>query len=238
MHTIVLLTGSLLVAVPAPPAAPTNAPVPAVAAPVPPAAAAPEEPEVWYGRSAAIADGVALSLLVGGLGVAGTKANSLGGPAFLVGIIGYEFIGPIDHLSYHHGGMAAASLGLRLVATMVGGYFLIKASFDRCNSDNGTDTPGCNQSSLGDVASITVPFIAAAVLDDFVLANGTVAPPPSTHASPTIAPGVGPGWAMLSCQRPVLDYDHRSGSRSSKSPSSSRHVSVSPRGRTREPSRV
>ena len=197
MHTIVLLTGSLLAAVPAPPAAPTNASVPAVAAPVP-AAAAPEEPVVWYGRSAAIPDGVALSLLVGGLGVVGTKANSVGGPAAFVGIIGYEFIGPIDHLSYHHGGMAAASLGLRLVATTVGGYFLIRATFDRCNADNGADTPGCNQISLGDVASITVPFIAAAVLDDFVLANGTVAPPPSTHASPTIAPGVGPGWAMLS----------------------------------------
>jgi hypothetical protein len=198
MHTIVLLTGSLLAAVPVPPAAPKDAPIataPPVAEPAAPAAA---EPDVWYGDSAAVADGVALSLIFGGFGLSGTKANGFAGPAAFTGVIGFEFVGPLSHLSHGHGGVAAASLGLRLVATTVSGYFFLNAVIDRCNADNGTDTPGCNKLSFSQAASIGVPFLAAAAIDDFALAHGTVPPPRSARVGPTVTPGIGPGWAMLS----------------------------------------
>jgi hypothetical protein len=191
-----LLLASLLTLSPdlAPPPGPSSA-----ATATPPAVAnAPAETTGWYGRSAVIADGASLSLLVGAMAAAGTEAGELGGPLALFGVGGYVFGGPGVHLMNGHPAWAVASVALRGAGLAGAGYFLLKHAYTTCNQDRGTTGPHCNAFSATEMLEISLPLAAAAAIDDLLLARGTS---PASEASappaPTVTALVGPGVLSL-----------------------------------------
>ncbi len=155
-------------------------------------AAALTTPEVWYGAPSAIADGAALTLVVSGMAVAGTTASRLTGTFAFFGVAAYMLSGPTVHLRYEHPGRAAASLALRALGLVGGAYFLLGHAYSHCNSDNGSDGPHCDAFSLGEILEVSLPFVAAAAMDDALLAHGTM---PEAKAPPgrALTAIVGPG---------------------------------------------
>jgi hypothetical protein len=162
--------------------------------------ASPVESTGWYGAPSAITDGVSLSLLVGAMAAAGTQAKAIT-PAFALGGIGGFLVGgPVVHLQNRHGGRAAASLALRVTGMVVGAYISLAHAYSHCNSDNGTDGPNCDAFSGKEMLTISLPFAAAAIIDDALLARGTIpVRDVSTPAPPAaqIAGVVGPGYLGL-----------------------------------------
>jgi hypothetical protein len=174
-------------------------------APQPPAGApaatttATAETTGWYGQPAAIVDGASIALFVAGAALAegGASDSSWGGTLGLVGVGGYLLGGPINHGHNHHYGWATASVGLRLAAVFTTGLVLFSHDIHSCTDDN--HQPGCGKLDAGELFGIALPLVAAAALDDFVLARGTIPArePRPAPASPTVTPVVGPDFAML-----------------------------------------
>jgi hypothetical protein len=192
-----LLLVSLLSAVPdlaPPPPATPSAPAPPTATAVSPA---PERG--WYGAPAAVADGAAIAMIVGGAALAerGGSGSDLGSGLFFVGATGFIFGGPLNHVLKEHPGRAAASLGLRLLATLTGGVFLVLHRATSCTEEH--QEPDCARLKGINALALAAPFVAIGALDDFAIARGTIPPPRQpAPAGPTITPVVGPDWAMLS----------------------------------------
>jgi hypothetical protein len=164
------------------------------------APASPVESAGWYGAPSAITDGVSLSLLVGAMAAAGTKAKEITPVFTFGGIAGFTLGGPLIHLQNKHGGRAAASLALRVTGMVIGAYLMLGHAYSHCNSDNGTDGPNCDAFSGKEMLTISLPFAAAAVIDDALLARGTIpvrdSPAPAPPAA-KIAGILGPGYLGL-----------------------------------------
>jgi hypothetical protein len=192
MTSLVLLAGALLATIPPPVAAPSAATGCAESAPAP-------EPEVWYGKTSAVVDAVSITLIAGGLALSGpeTKSTGLAGPMVIAGLGGFLLGGPGVHLSNGHVGLGAASLGLRALGTVIGAYVVLARAF-KCDPEVAPDIPGCQETSTGDAIAISLPFLAAAAIDDILLAHGTVPRPTAAGPGATITPSVGPSSAALS----------------------------------------
>jgi hypothetical protein len=152
----------------------------------------------WYGQPAAIIDGASIALVATGvaLGEGGGSGSSWAGTLALLGAGGFLLGGPINHGHNEHYGLAAASVGLRLAATVTTVVVIGIHDLHSCTDDY--HQPGCGKLDAGELAGIALPLVAAAVLDDFVLARGTIPVRAPAPTGPTITPAAGPDWAMLS----------------------------------------
>ena len=94
--------------------------------------------------------------------------------------------------------MTVRRLALRALGATIGAYVLLSRAF-KCDPEVAPDFPGCQAMSTGDAIAISLPFLAAAAIDDILLAHGTV-PRPAAAPGPsaTITPSVGPSFATLS----------------------------------------
>jgi len=73
----------------------------------------------WYGSQLLISDAVSLALVGGGLEVANSDLNT-GGEVLLLGLGTYVLAPPIINAAHDRWGIAAASLGLRIMAPSIG----------------------------------------------------------------------------------------------------------------------
>ena len=130
-------------------------------------------------------DTLALAAMLGG-GV--SNDSSL----LLLGATGYLLGAPISYLVLGHPRHALGSVGLRVLAGGVAtGAVLMDVLGHPCDGE-----PSCHHApTTGLVVGATV-LIAAAVVDDAVLAREEPAPPPGPRA--TFTPIVGPRLALLS----------------------------------------
>jgi hypothetical protein len=195
-----LLLASLLAASPDLAAPPAPSPATTQAPPTA-TAGGPVETTGWYGQPAAIVDGGSVALLLTGAALAGEEApgySTLAPPLVLLGIGGFAFMGPVNHVHNRHYWRATASLGLRLAATLTAGFILLDHELHGCTDD--IHPTGCDKWSAAQLAGLAAPFVVAAALDDFGLARGTIPArePRPAQTGPTITPVVGPSWAMLS----------------------------------------
>jgi hypothetical protein len=119
----------------------------------------------WYGWQTLITDGAAFAMLVGA-GATSNNENSSGALLAASGLT-YALGGPIVHWAHLHGGIGAASLGLRLGLPV--GLGLVGLAIGSAVGD-GKDYAGIAGAALGFV----VGFPAAIALDAAVLAREDV----------------------------------------------------------------
>jgi hypothetical protein len=149
----------------------------------PPPAFAPSSP--WYGTAAVATDTLALAAMLGG--GASNDASLL-----VLGAAGYLLGAPISYLAQGHSKHALGSLGLRALAGGVAtGAVMMEVLGHPCDGE-----PSCHHAPTTGLAVGALALIAAAVVDDAVLARERPAPTPEPRA--TFTPIVGPRLALLS----------------------------------------
>jgi hypothetical protein len=156
----------------------------------------PAEPAAWYGRPALIADAASISIWLGGLAIGHAGKDAQPGDALAaVGLVGYELGGPVLHWAHENHGRAVGSLALRTVAAIPGLFMAGLHETSACGEANAGPCPY----TASDLAIVGLPFVAAAVLDDLLLArDGFPDRAPRPAAGATVTPVAGPGWALLS----------------------------------------
>jgi hypothetical protein len=122
----------------------------------------------WYGWQTLMTDGAALAMLIGALAAKNDRVgNTLAPLAGLTYVLG----GPIVHWAHRHGGIGAASLGIRLGAPI--GLGLL--GFGIGTAIDGGKSRGLDSAALaGTVLGFLAGFPTAIALDAAVLAREDV----------------------------------------------------------------
>lgn len=153
---------------------------PPVVVPTATAAPAPARTPRWYGYQSLAVDALAVPLLFVGTAEPNAAAALLGGLAYLVA-------GPIVHGVHRNGGAAGASLVLRLLMPLAGGFA----------GANIAEKDSCAYCGVGGFAyGLVVGAGVASIIDGIALgyespARPAVAPPPrasSLSFSPVVSP--------------------------------------------------
>jgi hypothetical protein len=147
------------------------------------------QPGEWYGAPAGVVDTGAFLVMAAGSAAGNTTMFLSGFVAFMVG-------GPVNHVVNGHGGRAAASLAIRLLAAGLSfGVLYGDLKLGDCLGD-----ATCHDHPTA-VAVITSGLaLTAMVLDDGLLAREPDPPPPRRRSWSMAVPGlaVSSGGAMLS----------------------------------------
>jgi hypothetical protein len=154
-----------------------------------PAAGPPASPpaSAWYGTAAVTTDTLALAAMLGG----GASNDST---LLLLGAAGYWLGAPISYLVQGHPRHALGSLGLRALAGGVAtGAVFMDVLGHPCDGE-----PSCHHAPTTGLAVGALVLIAAAVVDDAVLARERPAPPAPTATPAPVALVLGPRLALLS----------------------------------------
>ena len=151
------------------------------------APAAPSE-SGWYGGQTLGVDGVALALFALGAANGGSNPSTATSLMVTSGIT-YVLGGPVIHIAHGRYGTAAASLGVRLAAPVVGGAVGGVAGavlFGAASNSTGALIGG----ATGAIFGLGTGVIVASVLDSAVLAHRTARAPERTgfQWSPVAAP--------------------------------------------------
>jgi hypothetical protein len=127
----------------------------------------------WYGWQTLLADGAALSLVVGGASLQSNKTAQTGGGLLAVGgALTYVLGGPIIHVVNERALTGLASLGLR-VGVPVGGTLLGAIGGSAvCRDSSGNWICAL----VGGVIGFSVGILGAVIVDASVLARKPVAP--------------------------------------------------------------
>lgn len=170
------------------------------------AADEPPTPRVWYGAPAFIADAVSLSVVSwtafeGFPGVNYQTNQGLETALFTTfwPLAGAAYLGvaPVMHGLHHHGVRAAASAGMRLAAPFVGGVLGTIVAIAATPSTESAGTGPSDAWAAGLLVGFWSGAVAAALVDDLVLAWDDVpvdsAPPAAPGTTIAVVPHV--AWA-------------------------------------------
>jgi len=144
-------------------------------------------PVHWYGGPAVASDVISFALIAGG--GSGNNAGLL-----MLGAAGYGLGAPINHLANGHPQRALESLGIRLLGGVAAvGVFMLDVLSHPCDGE-----PSCHHTPSVGLAAGAVLLLAAATVDDALLARElTAAPRPGATLAPAVVVGSSSAFVSL-----------------------------------------